>query len=92
MNIKFDRKIREICHSLFKVTYYERRNEPKNIKSKEGQTIQWGITSALIKKPDADIIYHRGDVGKEAMTLVFGSEPLEVINKLKIILREYQKN
>jgi len=92
MNIKFDRKIREICHSIFKVTHYDRRNEPKNIKHKEGKTIQWGISSALIKKRNADIIYHTGDVGKEAMTLVFGSEPSDVINKLKIILREYKKN
>jgi hydroxymethylpyrimidine/phosphomethylpyrimidine kinase len=50
----------------------------------------WGIREALRKKPSADIIYHTGDFGKEAMTMVFGCDPFDVLNKLKIILREYQ--
>jgi hydroxymethylpyrimidine/phosphomethylpyrimidine kinase len=44
----------------------------------------------LRQKPNADVIYHTGEVGKEAMTLVFGYEPFDVVNKLKIILKEYQ--
>jgi hydroxymethylpyrimidine kinase / phosphomethylpyrimidine kinase / thiamine-phosphate diphosphorylase len=52
--------------------------------------VRWGVTEALRKRPNADIIYHTGDFGKEAMTLVFGYEPFDVINKLKIILKEYK--
>lgn len=90
MNIKFDHKIKAICHSRFKVSRYDRSNEPKDIKARDGRTILWGATEALMKKPNADVIYHTGDVGKEAMTLVFGYEPFDVVNKLKIILKEYQ--
>jgi hydroxymethylpyrimidine/phosphomethylpyrimidine kinase len=90
MNIKYDSKIKDICCSKFIVSYYERSKEPKPVKSQEGQTVRWGVTEALRKRPNADIIYHTGDFGKEAMTLVFGYEPFDVINKLKIILKEYK--
>ena len=90
VNIKYDSKIKDICCSKFIVSYYERSKEPKPVKSQEGQTVRWGVTEALRKRPNADIIYHTGDFGKEAMTLVFGYEPFDVINKLKIILKEYK--
>jgi hydroxymethylpyrimidine kinase / phosphomethylpyrimidine kinase / thiamine-phosphate diphosphorylase len=90
MNIKFDHKIKAICNSRFVVSSYDRSNEPTDARTQDGRTILWGVAKALRQKPDADVIYHTGEVGKEAMTLVFGYEPFDVVNKLKIILKEYQ--
>jgi hydroxymethylpyrimidine kinase / phosphomethylpyrimidine kinase / thiamine-phosphate diphosphorylase len=86
MNIKFDEKILSVCKSLFQISEYDRINEPVKVKEKEGKTIFWGIKSALIKNRSAQIIYHRGDVGKEPMIMIFGRNPSEVFEKIKGIL------
>ncbi|HET7390591.1 MAG TPA: bifunctional hydroxymethylpyrimidine kinase/phosphomethylpyrimidine kinase [Nitrososphaeraceae archaeon] len=89
MNIKYDKKIWLICQSLFEVSDYDRRKEPQNIKKNEGMTITWGIKSALIKNPNAHVICHRGDIGKEPMIIIFGADPADVYNKTKKILENY---
>ncbi|HEU04370.1 MAG TPA: hypothetical protein ENH95_04540 [Nitrosopumilus sp.] len=33
-----------------------------------------------------DVIYHKGDLGKESMILVFGKNPNEVIEKISKIV------
>ena len=73
-------------HQLFRVCHYERKLEPKVIKEKEGRSISWGVNIALSKNPDADIISHSGDVGKEPMIIIFGHSPQEVVDKVKKIL------
>jgi len=86
LNIKNDKKILDKCNRLFRVTHYERELEPKTIKNKEGKSISWGVSRALSKNPDADIIYHTGDMGKEPMIIIFGQNPQEVVDKVKKIL------
>jgi len=86
LNIKNDKKILDKCNRLFRVTHFERKLEPKTIKNKEGKSISWGVSQALSKNPDADIIYHTGDVGKESMIIIFGQNPQEVVDKVKKIL------
>jgi hydroxymethylpyrimidine kinase/phosphomethylpyrimidine kinase len=86
MNIKFDEKIFSVCRSLFQISEYDRTSEPVNVKKKEGRTIYWGIKSALIKNRSAEIIYHKGDVGKEPMIMIFGRNPSEVFERIKGIL------
>jgi hydroxymethylpyrimidine kinase / phosphomethylpyrimidine kinase / thiamine-phosphate diphosphorylase len=89
MNIKYDKKILLLCRSFFPISYYDRRKEPRNIKKKEGTTIFWGIRRALAKNPKAQIIWHRGDIGKEPMIVIFGKDPADVYNKTKKILENY---
>jgi hydroxymethylpyrimidine/phosphomethylpyrimidine kinase len=86
LNIRNDKKILDKCNSLFRVTHYERKLEPKTIKNKEGKSVSWGVSQALSKNPDADIIYHTGDMGKEPMIIIFGQNPQEVVDKVKKIL------
>ena len=86
LNIKNDKKILDKCNRLFRVTHYERKLEPKTIKNEEGKSISWGVSQALSKNPDADIIYHTGDMGKEPMIIIFGQNPQEVVDKVKKIL------
>ena len=87
MNIKYDEKIRKIINSIFKVSNYDRMKEPGHIMKKEGMSIFWGIKCALAKCPEAEIIYHKGALGKEPMCIIFGSNPPEVVNKLRILLK-----
>lgn len=89
MNIKYDEKIRKITKAVFKVSNYDRRKEPRHILKKEGMSIFWGIKYALAKNPEAEIIYHEGAIGKEPMCIIFASNPAEVVNKIRIILKRY---
>jgi hydroxymethylpyrimidine kinase / phosphomethylpyrimidine kinase / thiamine-phosphate diphosphorylase len=89
INIRFDKRIVDVCKSLFSVASYDRTKEPKKIKRKEGSTVAWGILAALSKNPIAEVIYHTGDVGKEPMICLFGRNPREVVNKIKAILKNY---
>ncbi|HEU5446989.1 MAG TPA: PfkB family carbohydrate kinase, partial [Nitrososphaeraceae archaeon] len=86
LNVKNDKRVLDKCIKLFRVSHYERKIEPKVIKEKEGKSISWGVRIALSKNPDADIISHSGDVGKEPMIIIFGHSPQEVVDKVKKIL------
>jgi hydroxymethylpyrimidine kinase/phosphomethylpyrimidine kinase len=89
INIRFDDRIIDVCKSLFSVSSYDRAQEPKTIKRREGSSVAWGINTALSKNRFADVIYHRGDIGKEPMITVFGRNPAEVVSKIKAILKNY---
>ena len=82
LNIKYDPKIiSKAKKSKFTILSYDRRNEPKKSKQKENSSISWGISNTLNAK-SPDIIYHKGDVGKEPMILIFGNNPDDVIRKV----------
>lgn len=87
INLKYqDKTISKIKKSKLFVSSYDRTEEPKNVKI-NGSTIEWGIKKAVknsTKMPD--VIYHKGDFGKEPMIIVFGETPENVLKKiLKII-------
>ncbi len=87
VNIKFDKiTMSKIKKSKMHTLSYDRSLEPKGIKLK-GSSIEWGIKKSISKsKKTPDIIYHKGDVGKEPMILVFAETPNNVLKKiLKII-------
>ena len=82
INIKYDKKIILKAKKLgLTVLSYDRTKEPKKIKSKENSSIIWGVANSL-KNKCPDLIYHKGDIGKEAMILIFGINPSNVIKKV----------
>ncbi len=84
LNVKYDTKIiRKGIAKRFSVLSYDRTAEPLKTKTKEGYTISWGMRNAIknAKRPP-DLIFHKGDVGKEPMILLFGKEPKEILAKL----------
>jgi len=89
MNIKMDERILETCIRLgFKVSGYDRRLEPPEVKAKEGLSTSWGAEQAIKAAGGAvpDVIYHRGDWGKEPMITVLGRDAIDVVHKvLKIV-------
>jgi hydroxymethylpyrimidine kinase / phosphomethylpyrimidine kinase / thiamine-phosphate diphosphorylase len=90
INIRFDRRVVDICKSLFSISSYDRAQEPKKIKRREGSSTAWGILAALSKNRSAEVIYHKGDIGKEPMITLFGRNPAEVVNKINAILKNYE--
>jgi hydroxymethylpyrimidine/phosphomethylpyrimidine kinase len=89
LNIKYDEKtIRKASAKKLAVYSYDRALEPVGTKIKEGGTISWGIHDALKNaNKSPDIIFHRGDFGKEPMILIFGKDPSDVLAKLAKIVK-----
>lgn len=72
----------------FSFKEFQRIQEPEEIKKEEGKTLIWGMDSVLRgEKSPPDIIFDRGDWGKEPMIRLFGMDALEVTNKVRAILR-----
>lgn len=87
LNIKYDKKFIEKAKNMFIVSFYNRQEEPEEIKMKEGETIPWGIENAIKKCGKIpDVIYHEGDIGKEPMILIFGKNPEDVLKKFNKII------
>ena len=89
INIRFDEEILDICKLLYSTAEYFRDQEPVKLKQVEGRTISWGVQKALLDNPESEIIYHKGDFKKEPMILVFGQHPLELIVKIRQIIKRY---
>ena len=90
MNIRFSEDIINICMSLgFDVDNFDRSDEPDDTKFKEGYSLKWGIDSVLSKRNSIpDIIFDRGDLGKEPMIRVIGKNPAEVVDKVLSISKK----
>jgi len=90
MNIKYSKKIIELCKNLgLKISFYDRRMEPPEIKEKEGLTTIWGTKEAIKKAGGVpDVIYHEGDYGKEPMVIILGKDPIEVAQKVIQLARK----
>jgi hydroxymethylpyrimidine/phosphomethylpyrimidine kinase len=70
------------------ISFYDRRKEPKEIKMVEGKTIPWGVKEAIKRVGKApDVIYHKGDIGKEPMIVIFGEEAIDLA-KLAVLLAD----
>ncbi len=87
VNLKYQNStIEKIKKLKLIVSSYDRKQEPKNVKLKSS-TIEWGIKNAIKNSKKApDVIFHKGDFGKEPMIIIFGKNPKNVIKKiLKIV-------
>ncbi len=84
MNIKFSDDIVNICRVLgYDIDHFNRADEPKDVKAKEGSSLKWGTDYVLSKRDTIpDIIFDRGDVGKEPMIRILGKHPDDVVEKV----------
>lgn len=86
MNIRFLDNIAALAPLLhLKVQFFDRAQEPEDIKAREGGTLAWGVASVLENlppwEPPPDLIGDRGEVGKEAMLRLLGETPMQVAEK-----------
>jgi len=66
---------------------FDRSEEPEAVKWREGSSLEWGTLQALKETPGRpDIIYDRGEVGKEPMIRVLGADPEDVFRKLILLV------
>lgn len=87
LNLRFDEKLIKKFQKTNKISSYDRTKEPLSSKLKENSSIVWGIQTAIKNsKYPPDVIYHKGDFGKEPMIIVFGKNPKEVITKISKVL------
>ncbi len=84
MNIRFSEGLVQRCKALgWKVCSFDRSDEPEAVKQREGSSLEWGTERVLSKATRIpDIIFDRGEVGKEAMIRVLGRNPDEVVDKV----------
>jgi hydroxymethylpyrimidine/phosphomethylpyrimidine kinase len=84
MNIRFSEEVLDTLKTLgYRVANFDRADEPPDVKSREGSSLEWGTVHAL-KQFDGipDAVFDRGDVGKEPMIRILGRNPAEVAEKV----------
>jgi len=83
MNIRLSNEIIDACIRLgLSISSYDRKLEPKEVKSMEGGSVPWGVGEAIKSFGRVpDIIYHMGDVGKEPMINILGTDSVDVVMK-----------
>jgi hydroxymethylpyrimidine/phosphomethylpyrimidine kinase len=84
VNLKYRANTIEVIKRTgkFVISSFDRKNEPL-----DKSTMEWGTLQAVQKKGMVpDIVYDKGDVGKEPMIRVLGKDPSDVILKVKRIL------
>jgi hydroxymethylpyrimidine/phosphomethylpyrimidine kinase len=84
MNLRYSEEILQACSKLqYSITSFDRKREPDDIKATEGSSLEWGVEWVLRTSGGVpDIIYDKGDRGKEAMVRVIGRNPREVVDKV----------
>jgi len=84
MNLRFSENILSRARGAgLTVSHFNRKEEPGRVKRMEGSSLSWGVNRVLQKaKKIPDIIFDRGDVGKEPMIRVLGRDPAEVVAKV----------
>ena len=66
---------------------FDRAMEPKDIKEREGSTLEWGTGEAIRRASEIpDLIYDRGEVGKEPMIRILGTDPENVLRKAFLLV------
>ncbi len=83
MNVKFFEGLDELAPLLhLRVASFDRSAEPPEVKAREGSTLAWGVASVLKPgEPPPDLIYDRGEFGKEPMLRILGPTPMAVAEK-----------
>jgi hydroxymethylpyrimidine kinase/phosphomethylpyrimidine kinase len=83
MNVRYDLGYLQRAQDLgYSMAEFSRKDEPEEVKFKEGSTLVWGVKRAIDGAGMVpDIIYDAGDIGKEPIIRVLGHDPLEVVDK-----------
>jgi len=84
MAVRFTEELLQVCRNQgMKVASFDRAQEPREVKEREGSTLEWGTGRAIEafgRIPD--LVYDRGEVGKEPVIRVLGRTPAEVVAKV----------
>lgn len=78
MNIRYSDEALAACKELgLRIASFSREDEPEGV-----STMEWGVAEAIKKAGRVpDVIYDKGDVGKEAMIRLLGRDAKEVAGR-----------
>ena len=84
MNIKYTDALLKVCKRLkFKISLFNRADEPQHIKTREGSSLEWGTAKAIRDYGGVpDIIYDLGGMGKEEMIRVIADNIESLVDKV----------
>ena len=87
MNIRYaDDFVKILEGHGYRVGFYDRRREPREVKEVEGRTVEWGVEEAVKTVGGCiDVVYHLGDWGKEPMIVLLARD-LNSLSKMVDIL------
>ncbi len=90
MNIRYGEDVLGASRKLsLKMASFSRRDEPQEIREREGASLPWGVKNALESSGTVpDLICDEGGWGKEAMVRVLGRDPQEVVQKVLALSKE----
>ncbi|MFB0543263.1 MAG: bifunctional hydroxymethylpyrimidine kinase/phosphomethylpyrimidine kinase, partial [Candidatus Bathyarchaeia archaeon] len=89
LNMRYSEEAVKACKDLgMVVSFYDRREEPPEVKEKEGMTTFWGAEQAVKRVGKVpDVIYHIGDWGKEPIITLLGRTAVEVVERAVEVAR-----
>jgi hydroxymethylpyrimidine kinase / phosphomethylpyrimidine kinase / thiamine-phosphate diphosphorylase len=92
MNIKYTDDLLKICKRLkFKIAFFDRADEPKKVRVREGSSLEWGTQNALTSYGSVpDIIYDLGGIRKEEMIRVIADDMQSLLKKILSIHKQYK--
>ncbi len=92
MNIKYTDSLLQICKKLkYKISSFDRAKEPKNIRTREGSSLEWGTEKAIKRYGSVpDIIYDLGGIRKEEMIRVIAKDMESLVEKILAIHHAYK--
>ena len=77
----------------FDVASFDRADEPRDVKLREGSSLEWGTTNALSRhKGIPDAVFDRGGDGKEPIVRILGRNPAEVADKVLRVSKALHKS
>ena len=93
INLKFSDSILENLEKRgMTVSSYDRTKEPEEVKKVDGMTVPWGVKQAVNRIGKVpDVIYHRGDIGKEPMIVILGQQAYDLAKQTAQLAREIGK-
>ena len=88
MNIRFSEAVlRKAEEKGLAAAGFDRAEEPKDVKDREGSSLEWGTGEAMRRTSEVpDLVFDGGGVGKEPMIRILGTDPQDVLRKLFLLL------
>lgn len=89
MNIRYSEEALAACKELgLRVETFSRKDEPEGV-----STMEWGVSEAIRSAGGVpDVVYDKGDFGKEAMIRLLGRDAVEVARRGVEIAGAMRKN
>ncbi len=89
MNVRYGADVLAACRATgLVVEGFSRAGEPDDVKHTEGSSLEWGTGAVLDRCGTApDAIYDEGDMGKEPMVRIFGTDAPEVARRVVAVAR-----